>query len=266
MSIVTELLEKVGYTSIWVATIGIGIQFIAKPVFEAFMDIHKEKKKSQNQSQLDRENKIQESILEFETVKKDKVLPSLENIALIIEDYIKNLERYEKYILYFSKPNNIESLSENCDYNYINTELKSLNNRLKAEKRVFIYLPKEIRFIVEFFEGVLSAEYFDEDEINNFFTESYMRDRIKLTLIDSDTHEVRYRTGFEYMRVLIEYAKDFVEKYKDAFYKLINEYLKINANEKEYKKLVIDYINEFNELTDTKERFIIDCRHYILNF
>lgn len=266
MNIITELLEKVGYTSIWVATIGVGVQFIAKPVFEAFMDIHKEKKKSQNQSQIDRENRIQESVLEFETVKKDKVLPSLENIALIIEDYIKNLERYERYISHFTQSNTNDSLSEDCNYNFIKKELEDLNSRLKIEKRVFIYLPREIRFIIEFFERVLKAEYFDEEKINTFFTEGYMRDMIKLTVVDIHTREVRDRTGFEYMEILIAYAKDFVEKYKNAFYKLMKEYLKIDANEKKYEKVVIEYIKEFNELTATREKFIIDCRHYILNF
>lgn len=236
---VTDLLNKFGYGSIGTLIVVLSVQFIAKPIFDAVMEVVKEKKKSNLQSQLEIESKIKSSELEFDKYKKDIVLPVLQNIVNILEEDINTIQKYSNYITQDNKLKRKENKTTTDDFNILELEKNYEEIVAQREKnvsklrdeilKISIFLPKEMRDILLVFRVSMETSLLTSEKLLYFINLEKKMDE-QTSLIIGNYNIVIYRNLL------------------NCFYRLIEGYIKIDYKEEDYSKILKKYgLNNIGE-------------------
>ena len=230
-----ELLLQLGYSSITSLIIIIVAKFVIKPIFDSYLSnqvemnkldkqLENDKEKLIIQNELDYQAKLNESKLEYETYKKDKVLPKIEKISEII---IQHKMQYNTYINCIMNrgglPNNFEQQRLELD-----------TNMIESKDKILFYLPKELRDFLNKSRVLISVSWSSPINLSNTF---------------------RTFNGI-YTKDVCNACSDIYSKRINCFYDLIEEYLKVTYQEKNYLKILNEH--GFNEYGDYIEKNVID--------
>lgn len=242
-----ELLDKFGYGSLWTLISVLVVKYGVKPIFDMILEFRNEKNKKLLQHNLDKESELQSNVLEFEKYKKDVVIPLLQDLANVVEKKAEIIREYSVFLIadyrYLQTPDNtaygrlIENKLE--DFSKRNTDL--LQEFLDKQRKVNIYLPKEIRKLLLTFQVIMERSFLGYLELQIAYD---------ITL-NEETH--------------IKYARSVVEiylKYMDCYYSAVEKYIEITHKEKNYKVIFenydIDENGDYNYLGDIEYRCAAD--------
>lgn len=213
-----DLLAQLGYGSIWVAAIVISFKFGLKPLYDSFLSNKVEISKIEKQSEMNREElliqskiegegRIQSSQLEYETYKRDRVLPRLEAINEIL------MEHSMYYATYGFDITNKNSLRDDFEKARLELDGRMIENKDK----VLIYLPSELRLILNKLRVIISVSWKEPKLLNNILKEY----DLPVNIVNS--------------------CLDVYRNYIECFYELVEEYLRITNEKKDY----INILNKF---------------------
>ncbi|WP_214825165.1 hypothetical protein [Exiguobacterium algae] len=175
-------------------------------------------------SKIDSENRLHTSQIEYESYKRERVLPKLENINVALIEHQMYFSSYLHVIL------NRGRLHDDDEAERLNLDGLILENKNK----ILFYLPRELRLLLNKLRVIVSVSWKDPALLNS-------------TLNSYD--------GVNAKEVCESVQKIYID-YIECFYELIEEYMKISTEEKKYHDILIRY--NFDESVNYKPNNIID--------
>lgn len=220
--ILQDLIQQLGYGSIWVLFVILIFKFVIKPAYENFLankvEIAQiEKQSSLNreemrvQNELDSNSRLHTSHLEFEAYKRDRVLPYLENINEVLTEHNMHYNNYGQYIISKGR------LQEGFETKRLELDGKFIQNKDK----IAIYLPNEFRLLLNRIRVIISVSWKDPVILNG-----------------SLTH-------FDTPIKIIDKSLEIYRNYLGCFHEMVEEYIKITDETKDYAEILSKH--GFNE-------------------
>jgi len=217
-----DLLAQLGYGSIWVTAIIIISKFVIKPLYDSILSNKVEIAKIERQSKMNREEmlirnkievegRIQSSQLEYESYKRDRVLSKLEAINEILIEHNMQYASYGQAIV------NKYPLKSDIEKNRLELDGRMIENKDK----ILIYLPRELRLILNRLRVILSVSWKEPMVLNNILRE------------------------FDFPVNIVNSCLDIYKNHLECFYELVEEYLRITNEKKDYSVILKRY--GFNE-------------------
>lgn len=156
------------------------------------------------QSKIEGEGRIQSSQLEYETYKRDKVLPRLEAINEIL------MEHNMHYASYGYDIANKLSLRDNFE----KTRLELDGRMIENKDKVLIYLPRELRLILNRLRVIISVSWKEPKLLNNILKE------------------------YDFPVNIVNSCLEIYRNHIECFYELVEEYLRITNEKKDYLNIL----------------------------
>lgn len=176
------------------------------------------------QNKIDSENRLHTSQLEYESYKRERVLPKLENINEAL------IEHQMYYTSYLNAILNRSRLRD--DFENRRVELDGLI--IENKDKILFYLPKELRLLLNRLRVIVSVSWNDPIIVNNIFR-SYNAINIK---------------------EVCESCQKICINYIECLYELIEEYIRINSEEKNYQAILRRY--NFDENVNYQPKNVLD--------
>lgn len=158
------------------------------------------------QNRIDAENRLHSSQLEYESYKRERVLPKLESINEAI------IEHQMQYATYINAILNKGILRGDFESRRVVLDGVIIENKDK----ILFYLPKELRSILNRLRVIVSVSWKEPITLNNTF-KSY--------------------AGINAVEVC-EACQSIYINHVECFFELVEEYIKISSNEKKYKVIL----------------------------
>lgn len=251
MDLILELTKYLGISTIFAGAIVSLWKWVLNPIYTRYLDYKLDKAKLHEKTLIDIQDKMFSKRLEVETIKLNRVLPGLEEINLQIANHRM------MYTTYVHACVNNEGLRSGMEDMRLEADKKIINEIYK----ISIYLPPEMRMILNELRRIASCSWKNPQEINRIIKQSIFdkgeimaKAQDLYSLYHDCFYEMVYNycsigdTKFDYAEILEKYHldKDGEYKHQDILVKFINLYILLpEYNSKEDRGLVLK--EAFNE-------------------
>lgn len=215
MDILKELTKYAGLTSIGAGVILFLWNMVFNPIYTRYLDYRLEQAKLHEKTFIDIQDKMFSKRLEVETIKLNRVLPGLEEINLQIANHRMMFTTYIHACV------NNEGLRSGMEDMRLEADKKIINEIYK----ISIYLPPEMRIILNELRRIVSCSWKNPIDIHCF---------IKQSIFDKEQ--------------IFEKAQDLYSLYHDCFYEMVYNYCSIGDTKLDYTEILEKYyIDKYGE-------------------
>ncbi len=207
-NIIKELTKYAGLTSIGAGAILFLWKMILNPIYTRYLDHRLRQAELHEKTFIDIQDKMFSKKLEVETIKLNRVLPGLEEINLQIANHRM------MYTTYVHACVNNEGLRPGLEDMRLEADKKIINEIYK----ISIYLPPEMRMILNELRRMVSCSWKNPQEINRTIKQSIFN---KQEILDK--------------------ALDLYSVYHDCFYEMVYNYCSIGDVKLDYTEILEKY-------------------------
>lgn len=222
MGIALELTKYMGLSSIGAGVILFLWKMVLDPIYTRHLDYNLEKLKLHDKALIDIQDKMFSKRLEVETIKLNRVLPGLEEINLQIANHRMMFTTYIHACV------NNEGFSANMETMRLEADGKIINEIYK----ISIYLPPEMRTILNELRRIISCSWKDPQHINGTIKESIF-----------DKGEI------------ITKSQELYSLYHNCFYEMVYNYCSIGDTKSDYAEILKKY--QFDKDVEYKNQDIL---------
>ncbi|PEI56595.1 hypothetical protein [Priestia aryabhattai] len=239
---INALMKALGYGGVAASLIYFVARNILKPSFDKYLNFRLEKAKIEEQSRftiaemheqakISFNDKIHTTRLEMETVKLNRVLPILEELNKHI---VKHKMIYSTYINSILNKGTFRK-------DFEKERLEIDGNVINLINQVAIYLPKEMRTILNSIRVVISVSWKEPNTLHNIINQ----DGLKHTDVGRKTLAI-------------------YNSYTECFYEMVNTYCEIQSKETSYSDILLKYNFDENGIYSENDILTRYVKAYIL--